>query len=485
MPLFALIALLACDPAEPAQPAQPAPVTTEDLDQGQQHPPLPADNPVWSRDVGGFVPEYRWYGEHSWADVRMRVAGHLSAAGRDRARLAAERGDYATASQHYADLVATLEAIPSQRGGISEQINALLLDAARRDAALTAALASGTPPPIPDSGLSAIRGRVLGLAQRHAGGADVSAEAAALMADLRPHLTPRADLDLDAFEDFNARHALRVRLFAVYLDSLDPLGLSERWGYWEADEVVRQARVLGLTLSALGGGDAPAGALEGSPPPLDSVPPLRWPSVLAEALRSPGQAPDFTVAGIGALPTGDTLIDSGGHPGPRAIGTLQKMGIDDPAHRPWLEETTRALDAALGEPQQVVRLVRAGTTELNRYTHGSRYYNVKQLRNAGVRQLARAGAYAEAAALLSDNWPLHHQDWACPNRAGILRALEGRLLAEAGDPRADEVLGQALAEGQAFLDKVSAAAQRPNRGQPPGQPPGGPGGGPARPGPPR
>ena len=80
---------------------------------------------------------------------------------------------------------------------------------------------------------------------------------------------------------------------------------------------------------------------------------LRWPSLLADALIDPDQQVDFTVDGIGALPTGDTLIDTAGHPGPRAIGTLQKLGVDDPVHRPWLEETVQRL-RALEEPDAVV-----------------------------------------------------------------------------------------------------------------------------------
>lgn len=485
MPLLLFLALIACTSTEPP----PVEVTTEDLDQGQQHPPIPADNPVWSRDVGGFVPEFRWYGEHSWADVRMRVAGHLSAAGRDRARLAAQQGDLAQAADRYRTLADLLDGIPSQAGGISAQINTLLRDAAARDAALTAALAEGQPPPVPASGLSRIRAQVLGLALRHRAGEDVSAEAAQLQKALTPHLTPRADLDLDAFADFEARHALRVRLFAAYLDSLDPLGIEERWGYWTADEVVRQATLLGLALDAMGGKPFPHSELVGAVPDLSGADPVRWPSLLADALRSPDQQPDFSVVEIAVLPTGDTLIDTAGHPGPRAIGTLQKLGLGDPAHEPWLLETAGALDDALADrPDAVVSAIRDGVADLNRYTHGSRFYNIKQLRNAGVRQLARAGAYTEALAVLSDNRPLHHQDWACPNRTGILRAVEGRLRAEAGDPQADAVLAQAIEEGSAFLAEVDAAAARGPQGPqgpPNGGAPRGPAGDPARSGPPR
>jgi hypothetical protein len=68
--------------------------------------------------------------------------------------------------------------------------------------------------------------------------------------------------------------------------------------------------------------------------------------------------------------------------------------------------------------------------------HGSRYYNIKQARNEAVRRLAEGGAnQASRSVVLRQSWPLHHQDWACPNRAGILRAIEARLLALMGDPR--------------------------------------------------
>lgn len=481
MSFLAMITLWACasDPVitgdAPQQDVQEQPTTTHNLDDGQQHPPIPANNPVWSRNVGGFVPEFRWYGEHSWADVRMRVAGHLSAAGRDRARLAAQQGDFATAAQHYQRLVEILEAIPSQTAGTSGQINALLLAAAQRDAAWTAALAQGMAPEVPAEGLAAVRAHVLGLALRHRQGEDVSAPARQLQDQLEPYLVLRTDLDLDAFADFHARHALRIRLFEAYLDSLDPLGIEERWGYWEGQEVVRQARILGIALSAMGGDDVGQGTLVGEIPVL-SGDPLLWPSQLADALHSPDQQPQFAPVEIGALPTGDTLIDTAGHPGPRAIGTLQTMGLDDPEHRPWLDEMVQQLNAAQGNPTAVVSITRAGVDELDAHGHGSRFYNIKQLRNAAVRQLAMAGAHAQALEILADNWPLHHQDWACPNRAGILHAVEGRLRAEQGDEQADAILAQSIEDGLAFLAQVDDAARRPPAGPPNGS---GPNGGPS------
>ena len=104
------------------------------LDQGQKHPPLPADNPVWSWDAKGFVPDFGWFGEHSWMDVRMRVAGHLSAAGRDKARIHAAKKDWSSAAKAYDELGMILAEIPTASSGTSKEINALLVLAAKRDA---------------------------------------------------------------------------------------------------------------------------------------------------------------------------------------------------------------------------------------------------------------------------------------------------------------------------------------------------------------
>jgi hypothetical protein len=101
---------------------------------------------------------------------------------------------------------------------------------------------------------------------------------------------------------------------------------------------------------------------------------------------------------------------------------------------------------------------------------------VKQARNAGVRALASRGAYREARTLLASSWPLHAQDWACPDRAAILRAIEGRLLLVERDPGADAALDAALVEADRFLEHVAArdaAGPRfpgPGAG-PPGAPP--------------
>jgi len=159
------------------------------------------------------------------------------------------------------------------------------------------------------------------------------------------------------------------------------------------------------------------------------------------------------------MPTGDSLIDVGGEPGPRAIGTLERLGLDDEAHTAWLEEERVVMNKRWkDDPAAVVDDIQRLVKRLNQYAHGSRYYNIKQVRNAGVRQLARAGRPDLARLVLQTNRPLHHQDWACPNRAGILLALEGRLLAVAGDEAAPTVLASAAAAARSFLDDVNRAA---------------------------
>jgi len=448
-------------------------------DPGGQHPPIPAENPVWEWDAGGFVSDARWYGEHSWADVRMRVAGHLSAAGRDRARVHASRGDLTAAATAYTDLARRLDGIPTPGTGIARDIIEALRAAAHRDAALVGALAAqGTPEPVGD-GLAALRARYLGLAVRHSAGEDVAEGARALQAALTRHLVVDDSLDIDAFADFDDRHALRVALVEAYVAALDPLGLEERWGHWRPTETRRQALLIGLAAGKLGGEDWTwklSGILEGSPPDLAAIPAIRWPSALAEALHDPDQQADFTTEGLGWLPTGDTLIDTGGWPGPRAIGTLQRLGMDDAAHLRQLDTWAAGLDASLrADPSRIPAEVARVVAALDAHGHGSRFYNIKQVRNEAVRQLARAGEPELALSVLRSNRPLHNQDWACPNRDGILRALEGRLLAETGDTTgALRTLDGAVQVSSAFLRDVDAA-ERAGPGRGPGrQPPRGP-----------
>jgi hypothetical protein len=96
---------------------------------------------------------------------------------------------------------------------------------------------------------------------------------------------------------------------------------------------------------------------------------------------------------------------------------------------------------------------------------------VKQARNEGVRVLANRGDYKGALAVLATNWPLHAQDWACPNREGILLGIEGRLRLLAGEEDADAVLVRALEATRKFVRHTEERERRGPQGPPRGPPP--------------
>ena len=159
---------------------------------------------------------------------------------------------------------------------------------------------------------------------------------------------------------------------------------------------------------------------------------------------------------------GDTLIDVGGEPGPKAIARLEKLSLEEPRHRQWVEDTVGLFNGRMKEsPGAMVSLIKSRVDQLNSFQHGSRYYNIKQMLNEGVRVLARAGHYRLARQILAMNFPLHHQDWECPNREGILVALDGRLAALQGDKFAASRLAEARSLSDAFLKQVDTADQKP------------------------
>jgi hypothetical protein len=415
---------------------------------------IPADDPLW-RQLDGLLDHPVGYGEASWDDVRMRVIGHVATIGRDRARSRAIRGDFGGCAEAYRDTAARLDTIRSSStsGG---PIRVALRDAAARDGALCDALARGEEPPDPGSGIASLRARWHALARRASNGDTVTTEAAALALEARA--VPAPTLDLDGFADFEARHALRVKLVQAYADAVDPLRPSEPWGYWEPAEVVRVATAIAAASEALAAGE---------------------PVELARLTPTPAPVV-FTAEALGALPTGDSLVDVVGFPGPRAIGSLAVLSLEDPAHRAWLEARAEELNgtADAGIPDAIAAMV----TTLDAHAHGSRYYNIKQARNAAIRVLASRGAYAEARVVVQANLPLHAQDWACPDRAAIVGAIEGRLLVAAGDPQADAVLDAALADADRFLAHTTAREAAGPVGPPPGRPSGAMGPPPGAPG---
>ena len=117
------------------------------------------------------------------------------------------------------------------------------------------------------------------------------------------------------------------------------------------------------------------------------------------------------------------------------------------------------LNARLKErPGAVLSVLKSRTDQLDAFKHGSRYYNIKQMRNEGVRVLAAGGHYDLARQVLAMNFPLHHQDWECPNREGILVALDARLAALDGAVNTETLMNKARQVSDAFLAQVDAAA---------------------------
>ncbi len=399
------------------------------LDRGQQSPPLPPNLDIWSWDAGGFVASPQWYGEHDWDGVRMRLMGHLVWMGRDRARASAARGNLEAVAQCLVETRQDLDrAAPRAAQGVAAELFATLRAIVDRDTAVVRAVQAGEA--LEGTDAAAV------LSQWLSGKASPEP----------PWATPPDALDLDRFANFDERHQLRVRQWAAWGQVTHPFGLVPTFGYFDARAWTAHAAALAQHRGvsdwrALAGTQAPA--------PI----PVR-------------------AADLAALPTGDSLIDTVGAPGPRAIGTLWMMGTDDAAWMAWLAEHEAHLNRALERgPAPFVDHLHHMLDAVDRHTHGSRYYNRKQLRNTGIRCLASRGHWTEARQLVAEQWPLHFQDWACPNRAGILTAIDAHLALCAGGPDTVSALDSARATSLDFLASVANAEAQPQQGPPKNGPP--------------
>ena len=430
----------------------------QNLDQGQKHPPIPADNPIWEWDAKAFVPDFGWFGEHNWDGVRMRVMGHLAIGYRELARSYLEQEEWEKGLDEYQKLESFLNTLNFKNAKFAQEIQTSLLEAVQRDILLIQGLRDNDPLQ-KTLGFADLRRSYYELARAEN---PSLFEIKSLQDRLERHLPLRDDLDIANFKDFTDRHKLRSRLFEAYSDVLDPLSNSDaRWGYWRAEEITRQALALGLALEKLGGNNwqnKTAGWTYTAPTFEDSSP-IFYPSLISKNLKDLNQELLATSAEFGRLPTGDSLIDIGGQPGPFGIGSLMRLDHKDAIHSVWLEEQASLIISSLPEnPAQAKTYCQRAMQELNAYTHGSRFYNVKQMRNACTRQLARAGHFAEAQEIFQTSFPLHNQDWACPNREGLLLTISGRLyLQDQQRIQGQKVLQEAIDAGLEFLVNVSKA----------------------------
>jgi len=373
---------------------------------GEKHPPIPANDPMWKNVNPDFKPVPMAYGEERWDDVSMRVMGHLAQATRDLARLDWQAGNQSEAIAHYRDLSTRLGALKLDEPGTSRTVRTLHVKAANHHAAV----------------LSKQAGLEVNAPQHLGPNSKMRWEKARGDTPQSSGNRPWAGLQIDGFKDFRDRHALRLRMIEYWLDGVDPTAFSDPWGYWRPSVA-----------------DAVA---DGKPV---------------------AYAKTLTAEDIGRLPTGDSYLDTAGGAGPMSIGTLAVLGLDDPTHRKRLHSWAERLSGLVGaDPDGFVQAIENYQSELEAHEHGSRFYNIKQLINAGTRHLARAGHYTQALAVFRLHRPLHAQDWLCPNREGIQLGIEGRLLALSGDTaKARTRLLAAQSESIQWLERISQAKRSP------------------------
>ena len=449
------------------------------MDQGQKHPPLPADNPAWDWDAQSFVPDFGWYGEHSWTDVRMRVVGHMAMAYRDLARVQLLNEDWSSAINSYTEMIQSLQSIDTASSKFAEQIRQVLLKSAQRDIQIIRALHTGSSfPEVSAESLMHWRIEYWKLVQTQSHNLETINT---IQQEIKTRFANPNVSAIDDFDNFTDRHNLRTELFEAYTQSLDPLLPADlRWGYWRPAEIQRQANALLMSLERLKqeyeepsstllpvpetwwiaeNSTALSGVFYEKLSELHTQNPMFTPSYYSHRLRD--SQLDLSPDQLGRLPTGDSIIDVGGQPGPMGIGTLMKLDVSDPEHNAWLTDYGERLSKIIKtNPTEAVTLCKEAVATLDAYTHGSRFYNVKQFRNACTRQLARLGHYEEALNIFNDSFPLHHQDWACPNREGLLLVIVGRLEFSAGQfDTGIQTLRRSIDASKAFLENVNQAEQ--------------------------
>jgi hypothetical protein len=419
--MLSLLWMLACGGGE-APPNGPSPAPFPDdgpvgiqAQAGEQHPPIPAENPGWRNVTPDFKPVPMAYGEERWDDVTMRVIGHFAQATRDLARLDVQEGKPLEAIARYRRLATQLAALKLDEAGQSRAIRRLHVQAAHHHAAVLSK----------QTGLDLEEPEHLGpnSQRRWQQAAGHSPE---------PNSDrPWKGLEIGAFQDFRDRHALRLRMNEHWLDSVDPGRFTDPWGYWRPE-------VADAIADAIGGGD--------------------------EANVKAAYPQALSAEDLGRLPTGDSYLDTAGGAGPMSIGSLAVLGLDDAEHHRRLEAWAVELNALLqDDPDAFVHKLEGFKAILEAYSHGSRFYNVKQLINAGTRHLARAGHYKQALQVFSWHRPLHAQDWLCPNREGIQLGIEGRLHALLGEPAAArERLKESVREALIWFGWIAEGKRRPD-----------------------
>lgn len=402
---------------------------------------IPADDPAWLLADGYRLSPVE-YGEPDWDHVRIHALTHLSLVGRDRARGRAVAGDWKTCALRYHEAEALVRAVELSNPAVVPVAN-VLADGLGRDGALCAALAEKQAPVVPATGgVAMYRARYLGLASRAAKGADVRRAASTLAAEIATASAANGPLTLVPPAEERDPAAQSLWLASAWVDTVDPIAMTEPWGGWSVNERPRQIKALRAAVGAMASGEV-----------------KRLPTLPA-ALLAP-QPEEWSVAEFASVPLADGYVDIGGFAAVHAVPRLTVQDEEDPGWKSWVG--ARAERMAAMRAGEVPRTIRASTAELLERKEASRYFNILGFQNAAIRQLARGAHYEEALEVLRMQSPPTGLDWYAPDRAAVLLGLEGRLLALMGHARADRVLAAAMDESAAFLAFVDMRAELDRR----------------------
>ncbi len=417
----------------PAPPPPPAKLPVEAVWGGT----VPADDPRWNAPDG-----YRHtpadYGEPDWDHVRMHALVHVSIAGRDRARARAASSDFDACADRYRAAESVLRSTTLANPAVTP-VRDVLADGLARDAAVCEALHREMPPVVPASGgLEMYRARFLGLYVRAEKGQDVRRPASTLSDELSRAAQKSGTLPWHAPEAERDPAKLSLALAQVWVDTVDPIAITEPWGAWSAKERPRQVAALR---------DAVTAAASGNTKRLH---------VLPATLLEP-QLPAWTVDEFALTPVADAAYDMLGFAAPHVVPRLTVGAADDPEWRAWLESKLRVY--AQMRSGEVPRAVKSAVADLEGHPDKSRYFNVIGFQDAAIRQLARGGHYREAREVVKAQSPLRGLDWYMPDRGAVLLAIDGRLAVLSGDPQGEKRLAASIEESKAFLAYIDVRAR--------------------------
>ncbi len=397
---------------------------------------IPATDTRWEAG-DGYRHSPAEYGQPDWDHVRLYAVTHVAIAGRDRARARAVAGDYAACASRYGETERIVRGVPLANPAVTP-VRDVLAEGLGRDAAVCEALSRRQPPVVPaDGGLAMYRARFLGLHVRSSKGTDIRRAASTLADEISRAAARGGTLGVASPEGERDPAHLAAWMAGVWVDSVDPIAITEPWGPWSSEERPRQVKGLRAAVAAAASGET-----------------KRLPVLPATSLVA--LPPSWTVEEFGQVPLLDAYADVGGFAAPAVVPQLPTSPAEEADWTAWLEQ--RLVTISRMRAGEIPRAVRIATADILERPGTVAYLRSVGLQNAAVRQLARQRQYGEALAVVRAQSPLRGLDWYAPDRAAVLLGLEGRLLVLAGDPRGETKLQAAIDESRAFLAFIDVRA---------------------------